>query len=577
MKKSSWFILLFVLAGMLGACGSPAITVTGLDILSSSSETLEAGGTVTLTANVTGTGAFNNAVTWSVVSGTGTLSNITDTSVVLKAPSLGANSVVKVRAVSVQDSSKTKDITFSVSSNGSTVTDVSIEAALVALREGGSSEIQATVLGTGAFSPELNWTLEPSGFGTLSSTTGARVTYTAPTTSFGKVVRIIASSVQDSSKRKTIFLSVNPIKASIAAGGIHSLALTTTGTLLSWGSDFQGQLGDSGSNTNQFLPVTVANATNIVAIAAGFSHSLALKADGTLLSWGNDEFGQLGDGGSNTNQSAPVPVFGATNIVAIAASDSHSLALKANGKMLSWGSDGFGQLGDGGSNTDQSAPVPILNAANIIAIAAGTRHSLALQADGRLLSWGSDSDGQLGDGGTSSDKAAPTFVPNVNNIIAIAAGEQFSLALKADGTMLSWGSDQLGQLGDSTELTDKATPVVVAGVTDVIAIAAGFEYALALKADGTMLSWGKDDAGQLGDGNEKKENKSTFVPVQLAANIVAISAGGLHSLALKADGTLLSWGAFKFGTLGQDLDDPNFNQEIPNPVLLGTFNKIRVP
>jgi alpha-tubulin suppressor-like RCC1 family protein len=577
MKNLSWFMLLFVLVGVLGACGSPAITVTGVTILSSSSETLEADGTVTLTANVTGTGAFNNAVTWSVVSGAGTLSNITDTSVVLKAPSLSANSVVQVRAVSVQDSSKTKDITFSVSSNGITVTDVSIEAALVALREGGSSEIQATVLGTGAFSPELIWTLEPSGFGTLSSTTGTKVTYTAPATTFGKVVRIIASSLQDSSKSKSIFLSVNPIKASIAAGGGHSLALKADGTLLSWGNDSSGQLGDSGSNTTQPLPVTIANASSIVSIAGGGGSSLALKADGTLLSWGNDSFGQLGDGGSNTAKSVPVPVFGATNIVAIAAGESHLLALKADGTMLSWGSNVNKQLGLGDSSLsgNQSAPVPVLNAANIVAMAGGRGHSLALQADGRLLSWGLDSDGQLGDGGTNSDKAAPTFVPNVNNIIAIAAGGKFSLALKADGTLLSWGNDQFGQLGDSAELTNKTAPVAVAGVTNVIAIAVGSEYALALKADGTLLSWGSDQFGQLGNADSKAENQPTFLPVQLAANIVAISAGDFHSLALKADGTLLSWGNSTFGQLGIDLTTNN--PDIPSPVLLGTFNKIRVP
>ncbi len=576
MKQLNWFICLTLCISVLVACGSPTATITGVSITASpSAQPLDAGGTVTLNAIVTGTGAFNTAVTWSVVSGAGTLSEITTSSAILTAPNLGVDSVVQIRAVSLQDSSKTKDVTFRVN-KGATVSDVTIAASLVALREGSTSEIQATVLGTGAFSSEVNWTLEPSGFGTLSSSTGANVTYTAPAISFGRVVQITASSVEDSSKRKSIFLSVNAVKASIAAGSFHSLALKTDRTILSWGSDTNGQLGDGGSSTDQFLPVSVANATNIVAIAAGDSHSLALKFDGTILSWGNDFKGQLGDGGSNTNQSAPVPVTGAKNIVAIAASESNSLALKEDGTILAWGSDAFNQLGNGAVNETKSVPVPVLNAINIVAIAAGRRHALALQADGRLLSWGSDEDGQLGDGGTNSDKDAPTFIPNVNNIIAIAAGEDFSLALKADGTMLSWGSDEFGQLGDSAELSDKVAPVVVAGVTNIIGIAAGLNYALALKADGTLISWGSDEGGKLGNPNSS-DNQPTFVPALIATNIVAISAGAFHSLALKSDGTMLSWGNFFFGQLGQDTNSPTFNPNVPSPVALGQFNKIRVP
>jgi alpha-tubulin suppressor-like RCC1 family protein len=573
MKNLSWFILLFVLVGVLGACGSPASTVTGIAItFSPSSETLEAGGTVTLTAKVSGTGAFNNAVTWSVVSGAGTLSNITDSSVVLTAPNLGASSVVQVRAVSVQDSSKTKDITFRVSPNGGTVSDVAIVASVVALREGDSSELQGIVNGSGAINTNLNWTIDSGGVGTLSSPTGVKVTYTAPTTSFGKVVRITASSVQDSSKRKTIFVSVNPIKASIAAGVGHSLALKTDGTLLSWGANNQGQLGDS-TSTTRATPVSVANALDIVAIAAGTGFSLALKSDGKLLAWGDDGDGQLGDNTEFSSKSSPTNVAVATDIIAIAAGAEFSLALKSDGTVLSWGDNLSGQLGDSADELRQPQPVLVTNATDVIAIAAGALHSLALKADGTVLSWGSDTFGQLGNDSTLKAQLAPVSVLNASNIVAIAAGSGHSLALKADGTLLSWGSDNNGQLGNNDSLTNNPTPVSVSSAKDIIAIAAGTSHSLALKADGTLLSWGSDTAGELGN-NDELSNSPIAVPVADAMNIVAIAAGS-HSLALKADGTLLSWGSNLDGQLGANLA-LNTKKPTPVSVLLGTF-KIRVP
>jgi alpha-tubulin suppressor-like RCC1 family protein len=573
MQKINWFVMVLLL-GILSACGSSTITITGVAITPSPNNlALEAGATVTLTSTVTGTGAFNNAVTWSVVSGAGTLSNITDTSVVLTAPNLGANSEVKVRAVSVQDSSKTKDITFKVNGNGGTVSDVAVLASLVALREGGSSELQGIVNGTGAINTNLNWTLEPSGFGTLSSSAGIKVTYTAPTTSFGKVVRITASSVQDSSKRKTIFLSVNPIKASIAAGSSHSLALKTDGTLLSWGVNNEGQLGDS-TNRTRDTPVLVTNASNIVAIAAGGTHSLALKADGTLLAWGDDGDGQLGDNTEFSRKSSPINVADATDIIAIAAGAEFSLALKSNGTMLSWGDNLSGQLGDGTDELRQSKPVPVTNATDVIAIAAGSLHSLALKADGTLLSWGSDTFGQLGNDPSLQLRRVPVSVLGASNIVAIAAGGTHSLALKVDGTLLSWGNDNSGQLGDNDLLSKQSTFVPVSNAKDIISIAAGLANSLALQADGTVLSWGSDNAGQLGN-NDELSDSPIPMPVADATNIVTLAAGGSHSLALKADGTMLSWGFNLDGQLGAGLA-LNTKKPTPISVLLGIF-KIRVP
>lgn len=171
------------------------------------------------------------------------------------------------------------------------INSITLSAAQVALRENTSSLLTASLGGTGAFDPAITWKLEAGAVGTLSGTTGNTVSYTAPNSSFGRVVRITASSVQDSSIKKTIFISVNPVKDSIAGGDFHSLALKFDGTMLSWGFDGNGELGDDATIADKPTPVAVSGATGIVAIAVGFAHSLALKSDGTMLSWGYGIFG----------------------------------------------------------------------------------------------------------------------------------------------------------------------------------------------------------------------------------------------------------------------------------------------
>ncbi len=226
--------------------------------------------------------------------------------------------------------------------------------------------------------------------------------------------------------------------------------------------------------------------TAVVAVAGGKNHSLALKADGTLVAWGENSFGQT-----------TVPI-GLTNVVALAAGDNHSLALKADGTLVAWGENVSGQT---------TVPTGLTN---VVAHAAGYNHSLALKADGRVIAWGSN-------GG------AQTSVPTgLTDIVAIAGGFYTSLALTADGTVVAWGNNDAGQTTVPTWLTD------------VVAVAAGGFHNLAMKADGTVTAWGWDSYGQ------------TTVPTGLT-NVVALAAGDYHSLALKADGTVVGWGSNFYG------------------------------
>ena len=219
--------------------------------------------------------------------------------------------------------------------------------------------------------------------------------------------------------------------------------------------------------------------SNIVAIDAGNNFGLALKADGTVVTWGDNTYGQ---------QNVPA---GLNNVIAISSQHTHSLALKSDGTVVAWGFNYWGQL-----------TIPA-NLTNVTAIAAGISHSLALKNDGTVVAWGYNNFGQS------------TVPAGLNNVIAIAGGNQHSLALKSDGTVVAWG--------------DSAYTSVPAGLNGVVAIAANSIHSLALKADGTVVAWGVNNYGQV------------TVPADLTG-VVAIAAGYAHSLALKNDGTVVVWG-----------------------------------
>jgi len=194
----------------------------------------------------------------------------------------------------------------------------------------------------------------------------------------------------------------------------------------------------------------------------------------------------------------------------LAAGGTHSLALRADGTVWAWGWNDQGQLGDG-TDTDRHTPVRVRGLTDVVAVAAGRAHSLALRADGTVWAWGSNEDGELGDG-TDTDRHTPVKVPGLSDVVAVAARDWHSLALRADGTVWAWGNNRFGQLGDGTD-TDRHTPVKVPGLTDVVAVAAGEYHSLALRADGTVWAWGRNGYGQLGDGTTT--HRHTPVKVQL--------------------------------------------------------------
>ena len=344
-----------------------------------------------------------------------------------------------------------------------------------------------------------------------------------------------------------------------------------------WGQNDHGQVGD-GTYLEYNWPVGVRNLSGLQTVAAGGTHSLALKEDCTVVAWGYNSDGQLGDG-TTTDQNTPVQVANLGDGLDIAAGNSHSLALKTDGTVWAWGYNSDGQLGDG-TTTERHTPVQVKDLSGVKAISAGGHHSLALKEDGTVWAWGSNYAGQLGDGSTTNRNTPvqvkgepPTNAPagsssaaffpwdtwdnNLSGVKAISAGGDHSLALMEDGTVRSWGYNRYGSLGDGTT-TNRHTPVQVQNLGGVKAISAGGSHSLALMEDGTVRSWGWNGFGQLGNGTFGGDAPNpTPVQVQNLGGVKAIDAGDGHSLALKEDGTVFAWGYNGHGQLGNNRGHPH--------------------
>lgn len=423
------------------------------------------------------------------------------------------------------------------------------------------------------------------------------------------VLLVMVSSVAAESPKK------------LAAGWRHSVAVDEKGQVWSWGENRCGQLGN-GSFTASHLPTPVKGANGngrleeVVAISAGTHHTLAILRDGTIRAWGNNAFGQLGNGrwGLEQHSTVPVPVLGSKGedllrgVVAVAAGWDHSVAVLDDGTVWAWGSSCQGQLGDGvcDSNRWSAHPVQVLGLEGkgrlerVRAVACGIHHTIALGDDGTVWAWGGNWEGQLGIAPNQSSappeancRRFPVRVRGIGgegyfgHVKAIAAGVFHNVAALEDGRAVAWGYNGGGQLGEgtrgsfwegNTKVRHLPAPVPVVDVDGqnvlegVVAVGAGYEVSWALIEDGTMRSWGWNVFGELGGGLPLGGNRARPQTIRLGQNdddpplgrIVEFAGGVRHGLARDAEGRIWAWGHNGFGQLAAtDLMDRTFPIEVP--------------
>lgn len=282
-------------------------------------------------------------------------------------------------------------------------------------------------------------------------------------------------------------------------------------------------------------------------LASGMAHSCALKPDGSIMCWGNNFYGSLGND-STTNATSPVYVFGISDAKAVGVGNEHSCAIKSNNRVACWGKNDEGQLGNN-SLDNSSTPVEVKSLINVQSLGVGATHNCAVTSDLKVKCWGDNSYGQLGNTaiGTSEDSLLPLEVNNFNDAMTVAAGKYNSCAIKRGGSVWCWGHGFFGQLGDGkSNVVQSVTPVQVTGITNAISISVGDRFACALTADGKAWCWGRNQYGQLG--NNSTLDSSIPVEVQGATGN-SIAAGANHACLTSLTG-VYCWGASGWGNMG---------------------------
>jgi alpha-tubulin suppressor-like RCC1 family protein len=353
----------------------------------------------------------------------------------------------------------------------------------------------------------------------------------------------------------------------VKAGENHTVMLRSNGTLWACGDNFLGQLGD-GTTTARNVPIRIGTATDWMAISAGQYHTMAIKTDGSLWAWGDNTYGQLGTGTASFVETAPVQVGTAKDWATVSAGDYHTVAMKTDGTIWSWGDSADGTLGTGETYSGIILPTPAqIGTDKWKAIATGQGHTMAVRADGALFGFGANGVGQLGDQSNLEGRNPVQIGTDLDWADVTVRGNQ-TVARKTDKKLFTWGHNADGQLGDGT-LANKDLPTKVDD-NAWKSIASGDGHTVALKDDGSLWTWGDNTEGQCGDGKVELQIK-TPKPIGTAKDFIAIDAGEAHTVAMKANGTIFAIGD---NTLGQLCNGTNTAKSSPTPGISPTSGDI---
>ncbi|HUB10076.1 MAG TPA: RCC1 repeat-containing protein [Myxococcales bacterium] len=335
----------------------------------------------------------------------------------------------------------------------------------------------------------------------------------------------------------------------IASGYLHSCSVDGSGTVWCWGNDLWGQLG-LGTPTATFSPEPVVGLPAAAALSGGNAHSCATSLTGALYCWGGNNNGELGNGGNDPIDATPVQAQGLAGVVSSACGVAHTCAVANGGAVYCWGYNGVGELGTNDTNSS-SIPVQVTGLlSGGVAVTAGDFHSCALETGGSVLCWGSNSNGQLGDG-TLVERNAPVTVAKLAPAVAIAAGSAHSCALTTAGTVYCWGKNDHDQLGNpQVTNTQSKVPVQVTGLGGVVALTAQTNHSCALTASGQVWCWGDNAYGQLGSGATGAESATPTAVPNLPDGVVAITTGQYHACVQTDAGVVACWGYGGYGELG---------------------------
>lgn len=514
------------LAVLAAACTAQAQTEVSVD---PTTVFLDQGETQTFTATVTGPG--DASVTWTATGGTYTEDG---NSVDFTAPN--GRGLFILTATSVADPTAIANAAISVAS-----VEVSIETVQAHLFAGQETDITAQV--SGSTNATVDWT------STCGELLGSGSTVTFRATMPVRTCTVTANSVADPS----VSASVDVVSSYVATGYDHAFAFDGSGGVWTWGGNTWGELGPGVAGL-QPMPVDVRGSlpANIVQIAAGADFTLLLDESGAVWTMGDNTYRQLGRSGDNR---IPKTVTGLTaSIVAVAAGRSHALALDAGGQVWAWGRDNHGQSGEHIHGNVVTTPTVIEELPYILSISAGGEHSVALDVGGDIWAWGRGVEGQLGHQRDSSS-SAPQRVHSTGPVsfVSVAAGSLHTLALDATGRAWAWGAGSYGQLGiGRNNSANEPTAVDMPSTIAFAQVAAGDATSFALDDQGNLWSWGSTRWGQLGTGSPTNATSPTLVQALYNRGLLLITAGSDFALAVDANGKSWSWGADTEGQLGND-------------------------
>jgi len=339
----------------------------------------------------------------------------------------------------------------------------------------------------------------------------------------------------------------------VSPGDEHTCGITTDGSAYCWGDNVDGQLGN-GTAADWVKPARVAagGGLHFMSVDAGFRHTCAITTDGAAYCWGHGGEGELGDG-TGSDHAVPTAVASTMRFTGISASFVHSCGLVGGGgrvgALYCWGQNGYGQLGDGTTST-RASPVAVSGGLTFATATTGYVHTCGVTTVGAAYCWGQNSGGQLGDS-TTTDRSSPVAVLGGLTFVTVRAGYFHTCGITTQGAVYCWGDNRSGQLGNGTTVNEPG-PVAVQGGLKFLTISAGNATTCGVTMDFAPYCWGRNSHGELGDGTTIDRSTPTLVDTQVPGGIsvFVLSSGGGHTCFITGAYAAYCWGENLHGQVG---------------------------